>query len=401
MPSSSFSSSSRRASIGSRAQIAPVEPQQIERREPQQRGLLRLARQPRLERLERRTPLLVDHARLAVDDALARRQLRGGLRDGAEAIRPVVALARVQPHLVAGLAREEAIAVVFDLEQPRRRIGDRRRGGRQHRLAHRGEQRSRALPRLRRAHATRSTRALPTADDGLGSLGDDVVRGVGVPVLRLEEEPRPLAGSPRAVVAARALGPDQVPVAHELLAEEADVKVPLVEHLALRARRHRLERPAVPDEHVARAVLLLRDAPLEVVVGHGVVLGLDREALHAGVVAGALRDRPACHCPLDFQAEVVVQAARVVLLHHEHPGRFLYGSDRLLRRSLVPFRLGCDVEAALGLVGGQASRRCVGRHFAVCFLDLLLCCLLRSPLRPSHRSIPCARSGPVRLRSAW
>ena len=55
------------------AHVAPVEPQQIERREADAARRSLSPAEPLLQRLERRPPVLVDDARLAVDDALARR----------------------------------------------------------------------------------------------------------------------------------------------------------------------------------------------------------------------------------------------------------------------------------------------------------------------------------------
>jgi len=84
-----------------------------------------------------------------------------------------------------------------------------------------------------------------------------------------------------------------MPLADQFFAEEAHVHVPLVEHRALALGRHGLVGSAVPDEDVTRAVLAVRNPPLEGVVFDGVVFDLDGEALVGGVVAGAFGDGPA------------------------------------------------------------------------------------------------------------
>ncbi len=368
---------------GLAAQVAPVQPEQVEGREAEVR-VLRLARDPRLKRVEARPPLLVDCARFAVDDALARREPRDPFGDGTEAIGPVVGSPRVEVHVVARLAREEAIAVVLHLEEPLTGVGECLRRGGEHRLAHQVLQRTRARALLGGAHAPRPARRLPAAHHGLGPLGDHVVRGVRVRVLRLEHEPLRLAAAAGAVVAALAPRLHEVPVADELLAVEAHVKMPLLQHRVLLPGWNRFVGPAIPDEDVPRTVFSVRNSAFEGIVFHGVILGLHREALDGRVVAGPLGYRPAGHRPVDFEPDVVVHPPSVVLLDHENElcprprGRFLSRLCRLLRRSP---RLGRNLEMTLRLVGRQPFS--TGG-------------LARRRLRPSHRSYPCAPSGPAK-----
>ncbi len=351
------------------AEVAPIEPHEVERGVADPRVPL-APREPLLKSAERRPARLVDDARLAVDDTLARREFRYRVRDRAETFGPIVRVARVETNVAPGLAREESIAVVFDLEEPLGRVGDRGHGGCQRRLAHGVEQAARALARFRGADTLRTTRGDPSAHDRLRTRSDDVVGRIGLRVLGFEKEPLRLAAAARTVVSSSPIGADEVPVADELFAKETNMDVSLVEHGVLLARRDRLVGPAVPDEHVPGAILLVRDASLELVVRHGVVLGLDRQPANDGVVARPLGHRPADHGAVDLEPEVVMQAARVVLLNDEGEAlpfgyrgngrtrrrsrRFLFPGGLALRRFVVRRRLGRHAEATLRTVCFQS-----------------------------------------------
>ena len=73
----------------------------------------------------------------------------------------------------------------------------------------------------------------------------------------------------------------------------------------------------VPDDHLARAVLALRDHALEGGVAERVVLRLDREPPLGRVERGPARHRPRGHRAGDLEAQVVVHARGAVLLHDE------------------------------------------------------------------------------------
>src|SRR5262249_26031485 len=146
--------------------------------------------------------------------------------------------------------------------------------------------------------------------------------GVAAPRLRrlvllLDEEPVVGAVAPPAPYA------HEVPAPGELLAMQPELEVPFlvgalgIEVLVLAVERERLPGAAVPEEDGAAAVLALRDDPLEVAVVDGVVLDVDGEALLAGVEARPLGHRPALQDPVELEAEVVVEAAGVVLLDDE------------------------------------------------------------------------------------
>ena len=79
----------------------------------------------------------------------------------------------------------------------------------------------------------------------------------------------------------------------------------------------RLVGAAVPDLHLAGAVLALRDLAGEVDVVERVVLDVHREVVALGVGRDALRHRPRDQHAVALEAQVPVQVAGVVLLHHE------------------------------------------------------------------------------------
>src|SRR5690606_24516158 len=72
---------------------------------------------------------------------------------------------------------------------------------------------------------------------------------------------------------------------------------------------------AVPDDDRAAAVLAFRYLALERAVLERVILGLDCEVTSARRERGLLRHGPALQHAVVLEAEVVMQARRVVLLH--------------------------------------------------------------------------------------
>ena len=79
--------------------------------------------------------------------------------------------------------------------------------------------------------------------------------------------------------------------------------------------------PAVPDDHVAGAVLAVRDMALELRVLERVVLGVHREPLLVRIEARAARHRPALEHAVELEPQVVVQATRSMTLDHEDAAR--------------------------------------------------------------------------------
>src|SRR6185312_12131179 len=131
-----------------------------------------------LEGAEGGPPRVVDDAGLAVDHALARRELEDRLADRLEAVGPVVLAPGVEARLRPRLAREDAVAVVLHLEEVVLAVVDLEVAGREHRLADRLEEAAGAGAALRRADPARTAGRLAPADHRLGALGDDVEPGV-------------------------------------------------------------------------------------------------------------------------------------------------------------------------------------------------------------------------------
>ncbi len=102
---------------------------------------------------------------------------------------------------------------------------------------------------------------------------------------------------------------------------------------------------AIPDQHGATAVLPLRDGALEAVVLDRMILDVHGQALLARHQAWAARDGPALHHPVELEPEIVVQAARRVLLDHESVA---FGA------ACLPARLRRDVEPSFALIRLQA-----------------------------------------------
>src|ERR1700746_2061200 len=117
-----------------------------------------------------------------------------------------------------------------------------------------------------------------------------------------------------------------MPRAFELLAGELEVEFSLGEPLVRIALRR--PRAAIPDQHGAAAVLALRDGAFEVLIVDRMIFHFHREALLAGHEARSLGDGPALEHAVEFEAEVVMQAARRVLLDHEGVAARLGGAAR-------------------------------------------------------------------------
>ena len=156
---------------------------------------------------------------------------------------------------------------------------------------------------------------------------------------RLDQQPRllPLAG-PLA-------HPHQMPVAVELLAVQLEIEMALLHGLV----RIVVRRPgaAIPDHHGAAAILALRDGAFELVVFDRMILDVDGEALVAGHEARAARHRPAQHHAVEFEAQIVVQPRRVVLLDDV--------AEALLARPGLAARLGGLAEVAFLPIGLQLA----------------------------------------------
>ncbi len=304
---------------------------------------------------------LVEDHRFTVQPRPGGRQAGERLRDGREPVRPVQPVAREQLHALVHASRD-AVTVVLDLVQPvaargrlvRRRRQRQRYGGRDGR----GRLRIPVTGRLGSLACRPPPPARLRAGGDLlhGAAGRDAVV-VGPPRLRLtrprlrvallDEQPLVL------LVAAGAASVDQDPAAHEALAGEPELELALLEARARVA--HRLPTAGVPEHHRAAAVLALGDGALEVAVLDGVVLDVHGEPPDLGVEARPLGHGPADEDAVEFEPQVVVQAARGVLLDAEQAaGQALRaaGFGPGLGRTLG---LGGLAEVALAPVRAQAG----------------------------------------------
>ncbi|MCY1399721.1 hypothetical protein D9M71_147840 [compost metagenome] len=324
-----------------------------------------------LQALEVRPAVVVGHHQLAVEPGLVERQ--PGQRPGLarQAAGPVVAVAGQQANFAVVDAGEDAIAVELDLVAPvagRRRVQQ----GRQLRRKLLGQP---ALPFMGLAGLmglagrtwvfARLRGQRPAADHALRLLGQHVMLRK-VPrqgVAALDQEPLRLAPAQ--------LGAHQAPAAAELLAMQFELQVPFRQSFLGIA----LGRPVavVPDDHVAGAVVSFRDMPFEVGVVQRMILHLDRQAPDAGVETRPLGHRPALQRAAQFQAEVVVQVAGVVLLDHE--------GERFLPPPAAP-RTGLGSAAEVALARVFVEFRCAGHGVLLGGPHLL-----RSTGRPDDDSI--------------
>src|SRR5690606_12025358 len=119
-----------------------------------------------------------------------------------------------------------------------------------------------------------------------------------------------------ALLARLLLQADQQPFALHPLAFEREVEVAFVDVLPALAL-DRLPGTAVPQHYRAAAVFAFGNDPLEVGIGHGVVLCADREALDFRIGGRAFGHRPRLQDAIGLEAQIPVQAGRVVLLDDE------------------------------------------------------------------------------------
>lgn len=94
----------------------------------------------------------------------------------------------------------------------------------------------------------------------------------------------------------------------------------LVHRLSIDWRPHAM----VPNLNGPRAVLALRNSSGEGAIAEGMVFHLNRQALDGGVLQRLTGDRPAFQDTAPFQAQVVVQPPRGMLLHNK--GKLLAAS---------------------------------------------------------------------------
>ena len=188
---------------------------------------------------------------------------------------------------------------------------------------------------------------------------------------------------------------DQVPAPLELFAFESEGETALLE--ALIGVAFRKPPTAIPDQDDAGAIRAFRNGPLERVVVNRVIFDLYRKPLGAGNEARPFGDRPALHHPTEFEAQIVMQPTRGVLLE-----------DVLVAFATIeaPAWLGGQVKFSLPMVNFKAQDAPLGgaltlflRPTGSAFLEVPyhlrpVCCLSAHPR--SGCDAPCACQ-----RGAW
>src|SRR6185295_17523561 len=154
---------------------------------------------------------------------------------------------------------------------------------------------------------------IPTARDAQLRIEDlRVGAGARGAVLALEQQPLAPIGL---ALAGSTSSAHQMKAAAQLLALQLEVDAPAAQRVLGVALR--LPGAAIPEQHRAAAVLSLRDHAFKIAVLERVILGLHGQAFHARIEARPLRHGPAQEHAVELQPKVVVQAASIVLLHHE------------------------------------------------------------------------------------
>ena len=265
---------------------------------------LRVA-QVALQGLEIGPAVLVGDHHLSVEhEGASRGQLHERRGDARETVGVVLPVAGHEPGRASLDVGHDAIAVVLHLVEPacarRRRVG---KPGQLHVGMLEGVLRPvlfRIAPDL--VHRAPSAHARREACDAV------VVARVSVALL--DEEPVVLA----AVAFARRQAHEH-PGAVQPFALQDELQLASAQILVHVAQG--LPRPFVPEHHDAAAVLALRNGTFEVAVVERMVLHMHGQALVSGVVRGAFGDGPAEQRAVPFQPQVVMVAARQMVLHDE------------------------------------------------------------------------------------
>ncbi len=345
------------------AQVDAREMQQVEAQHHDRRFALRgcdlrwrLQLAPVLQMVERRTPRRsVERDDLAVEDhGIDRlgRQVGDELRkrDG-----QIDASPRLQANGAVLDESDHAIAVDLRLVQPLRvggrrlvALGEHRVELLRHGFARPGRAQHRGVETLY-ARARRKLVERSPGQHGTTAREDVAAAAAHEAILVLEEQPL--------LVGRRS---HQCERSFQLLAAQEEVQLafgqlgadPLLRLLAIAERVAmvlvRRIHAAIPDDDIAGAVLLRGNHALERAVVERMVLDLDREALVAVLQRRPLRHRPGLEHAVELEAEVVMQAARRVLLDHEQQRPAPIGGQ-------LRCRLGCARERPLLGVAFQGT----------------------------------------------
>ncbi len=336
-------------------EIQAIEKQQIER-EIQKIEFIRFPRF--VQKSEVGAAVTVERDEFAVDDGAVHVEHGQCVGDDGVAVRPVVGIARHQPRLSLMDERLDAVSVELDLVQPvlaagrlvtelgqLRRDEGRFRGPRgtrsrrwpaRFRLCRPPSARIRRFQRLclrPGVFVLLDGREVASRLDAGRPIDRRIALLVGIDVALLDQEPVfPLL--PLGVLHADKRETALQPLAIERKFESACVQT---------GGRIALGCPPTPiPQHDRPGAVSCGNDPLEFAIVDRMILGPDREPLDGGIEAWPLRHRPALQDAIEFQAEVIVQPPRVMLLHDEEVPLRLFEFAGWLRRAsevaLLPVR---------------------------------------------------------------
>jgi hypothetical protein len=148
------------------------------------------------------------------------------------------------------------------------------------------------------------------SQDGCG-LGVDDFRAIAARMLVVRFQQQPL------LLGVSRLRPRAHQVPTSLEASPFERKCEAAARIAFMRIAFRNPAALIPHDHRAAAILAGRYHALESQVFQRVIFGVDRQPLLAGNKARTAGCRPTFQDSVEFKSEVEMQAARVVLLHHE------------------------------------------------------------------------------------
>ena len=273
-----------------------------------------------LQRLEIRQPVAIEADHFAIQPTVLELEGLQGFALTRQALGPVVAVAGEQAHFTVANARHDAVAVELDFVAPITFGRPVHQG-----CQLRGElirQGSGALGRfgfwrgLGFGLGLGFWLAHDRVAEHAGGLGLDNIELRGrarLLIVFLDQQPLLL------VTAALEAGTYQRPVTGEFLTHQGEFE--FTRRVGFARVIVGLPDASVPHDYIPRTVLAGGDTALETAIAQWVVFNMHRQAFLARVQAWALGHRPAQQHAIQFQAKVVMQVARIMLLNHKAQGR--------------------------------------------------------------------------------
>ena len=141
---------------------------------------------------------------------------------------------------------------------------------------------------------------------------------------------------------------------------QREMEVPLLKRLGHVLARVGIVTPLVPQHHRSAAISTRGDRAFEAAIVERMILGADRQAIVLGIDRRTARYRPAFEHASNLEAEIPVQARRVMLLHDKAvalgPARLALGLGGFREVAFLVVR--GDVE---GGAFGHQLHSCAGR----------------------------------------